>query len=163
MVLEKKWNEVLPTEPFESNYQTEMVLGNTRQTNRNMQKIFLFITVLGGMLSASGIFALASLNVAKRTKEIGVRKTLGASVANIVGLLNREFTFVLLGSSVIGSVAGYYFMEWLLSQIYAYRIDVGILSVLLCALAIFSVGICTTSSTIIKAAGLSPVKTLRSE
>ncbi|HTF21209.1 MAG TPA: FtsX-like permease family protein [Chryseolinea sp.] len=161
--LEKKWKEIFPTEPFESNYQTEMVLGNSRQTNKNLQKVFLFITVLGGLLSASGIFALASLNVAKRTKEIGVRKTLGASVNSIVRLLNREFTIVLLASAVIGSAAGYFSMEWLLGEIYAYRISVGIFPVALCALTIFVIGIATTSSTIIKAAALNPVKTLRSE
>lgn len=161
--LEKKWKEVFPAEPFESQYQTEMVMGDSRATNANLQKVFLFITVLGGLLSASGIFALASLNIAKRTKEIGVRKTLGASVGNIVRLLNREFTIVLLVSAIAGSAAGYFAMEWLLSEIYAYRIDVGILSVAICALVIFGVGIATTSSTIVKAARLNPVKTLRSE
>lgn len=161
--LEKKWKEIFPMEPFESTYQTEVVLGNARQTNKNLQKVFLFITVLGGLLSASGIFALASLNVAKRTKEIGVRKTLGASVAHIVGLLNREFMIVLLLSAVIGSAAGYFAMDWLLGLIYAYRIDVGILPVAVCALAIFAIGIATTSSTIVNAARLNPVKTLRSE
>ncbi|MGC3947766.1 MAG: ABC transporter permease [Chryseolinea sp.] len=161
--LENKWKEVFPTEPFECYYQTEIVLGNARQTNGNLQKVFLFITVLAGLLSASGIFALASLNVAKRTKEIGVRKTLGASVNNIVSLLNREFRIVLVISMVLGSTAGYYIMEWLLGEIYAYRISVGILPVALCALAIFGIGIGTTSITIMKAAKLNPVKTLRTE
>lgn len=161
--LEAKWKEVFPTEPFESHDQTEMVLGDTRQTNAKLQKVFLFITVLGGILSAAGIFALASLNVAKRTKEIGVRKTLGASVSNIVGLLNREFRIVLMISAVIGSTAGYYAMEWLLGEIYAYRIEVGVIPVALCAIAIFGIGIGTTSVTIMKAAKLNPVKTLRSE
>ncbi|MEJ1238008.1 FtsX-like permease family protein [Chryseolinea sp. T2] len=161
--LETKWKEVFPTEPFECYYQTEIVMGNARQTNGNLQKVFLFITVLAGLLSGSGIFALASLNVAKRTKEIGVRKTLGASVNNIVGLLNREFRIVLFISAAVGSTAGYYAMEWLLAEIYAFRIGVGIVPVALCALAIFAIGIGTTSITIVKAARLNPVKTLRTE
>jgi putative ABC transport system permease protein len=161
--LESRWKEVLPGEPFESYYQTELVLGGTRHTNGNLQKVFLFITVLGGLLSASGIFALASQNVARRTKEIGVRKTLGASVGNIVTLLNREFVLVLVLSAIVGSVAGYFAMEWLLEQLYAYRIGVGILPAAICALAIFIVGISTTSSTIMKAAKLNPVKSLKSE
>jgi ABC-type antimicrobial peptide transport system permease subunit len=101
--LEKVWKELYPTKPFESQYQEELVLGNSRNLNTNLEKIFLFITVLGGLLSASGIFALASLNIAKRTKEIGIRKALGASVNNIVGLLNREFTIILIIAAIIGS------------------------------------------------------------
>lgn len=161
--LEKKWKEVFPMEPFEASYQSERVMGETRQTNANLQKIFIFITVLGGLLSASGIFALASLSISRRTKEIGVRKTLGASVSHIVNLLNRQFMIVLLLAAIAGSTLGYYAMDWMLSAIYVYRIDVGILPVALCALAIFGVGFATTSSATVKAARLNPVKTLRSE
>ena len=66
--LETTWKEVFPTRPFESQFQEDLVLKGSRETNANLEKIFLFITVLGGLLSASGIFALASLNIAKRTK-----------------------------------------------------------------------------------------------
>ena len=127
------------------------------------EKIFLFITILGGLLSASGIFALASLNIAKRTKEIGIRKALGASVTNVVRLLNKEFVIVLSIAAVLGSVSGYFLTDAMLSEIYAYRIPVGIISVCLCALAIFSIGIFTTSVTILGAAKANPVDTLRNE
>lgn len=161
--LEKTWKEVFPSKPFESNFQEDLVLKGSRETNANLEKIFLFITVLGGLLSASGIFALASLNIAKRTKEIGIRKTLGASVNNIVSLLNKEFTIILLIAACIGSVAGYFLTDMMLSAIYAYRIAVGIIPAILCALAIFGVGIFTTSATIVKAARSNPVDTLRTE
>jgi putative ABC transport system permease protein len=161
--LEKVWKELYPTKPFESKYQEDLVLAGSRELNANLEKIFLFITLLGGLLSASGIFALASLNIAKRTKEIGIRKALGASVNNIVGLLNREFTIILAIAAILGSIGGYFITGALLAQIYKYHIPVGIMSVVLCALAIFSVGILTTSSTILKAAKTNPVDTLRSE
>ena len=131
--LETTWKEVFPTRPFESQFQEDLVLKGSRETNANLEKIFLFITVLGGLLSASGIFALASLNIAKRTKEIGIRKALGATIGNIVGLLNREFVIVLTIAAIVGSVSGYFLTNALLAEIYAYRIPVGIISVVLCA------------------------------
>ncbi|MBA4055531.1 MAG: hypothetical protein C0490_12520 [Marivirga sp.] len=161
--LEKVWKELYPTKPFESKFQEDLVLQGSRELNANLEKIFLFITILGGLLSASGIFALASLNIAKRTKEIGIRKALGASINNIVGLLNREFMIVLLIAVILGSVGGYYLTGTLLASIYAYHIPVGIISVILCASGVFVLGLFTTSTTILKAAKTNPVDTLRSE
>jgi ABC-type antimicrobial peptide transport system permease subunit len=161
--LETTWKQLFPTKFFESNYQEDLVLKNSRETNANLEKIFLFITVLGGLLSASGIFALASLNIAKRTKEIGIRKALGASITNVVTLLNKEFVIILFFAAVMGSVGGYYLTNALLADIYAYHIPVEIASVVACASFIFGVGLLTTSSTILKAAKANPVDTLRNE
>lgn len=161
--LEKTWKEVFPTRPFESNFQDDLVLQGSRELNGNLEKVFLFITILGGLLSASGIFALASLNIARRTKEIGIRKALGATVGNIVGLLNKEFMIVLIIAAIVGAVGGYFLTDTLLSEIYAYRIAVGIVPVVLCALTIVGIGLLTTSTTILQAAKSNPVDTLRSE
>lgn len=161
--LEGKWKELFPTKQFEAQFQEDLVLKDSRETNANLEKIFLFITVLGGLLSASGIFALASLNIAKRTKEIGIRKALGASIQNVVTLLNREFIIILSVAGVLGAIAGYYLTNALLKEIYAFHIPVGIVSVILCTLFIFAVGLVTTSTTIFKAAKANPVDTLRTE
>ena len=161
--LEKTWKELFPARPFESSFQEELVMADARRSNTNMQKIFFFITVLGALLSASGIFALASLNIAKRTKEIGIRKALGASIGNILGLLNREFVIILALAAIAGSVGGYFLTDMILTEFYAYHISVGWVPVTLCAVAIFAVGISTTSSTILRAAQENPVHTLRSE
>jgi putative ABC transport system permease protein len=161
--LETTWKSIFPTKPFESRFQEDMVMKGTKDTNANLEKIFLFITVLGGLLSASGIFALASLNIARRTKEIGIRKVLGATELTIVGLLNREFILILLIAAILGSVGGYFLTDLILGKIYAYHVAVGMISVVLCAVLIFAVGIATTSSTILSAAKANPVDTLRSE
>lgn len=161
--LEKTWKQVFPAKEFVSNFQEDLLLKNSRETNANLEKIFLFITVLGGLLSASGIFALASLNIAKRTKEIGIRKALGASIQNVVGLLNREFIVILFIAGILGSVVGYYLTNLLLKEIYAFHIPVGIVSVVGCTIFIFLVGIFTTSTTILRAAKANPVDTLRNE
>jgi putative ABC transport system permease protein len=161
--LERTWKELFPTKPFESQFQNDIVLKDTKETGANLEKIFLFLTVLGGLLSASGIFSLASLNIAKRTKEIGIRKTLGAKLSNIVALLNKEFVIILSISGVLGAVGGYFATDAMLAEIYAYHISVGMIPVILCALAIFAIGIITTSITILRAAKANPVDTLRNE
>ncbi|HYI78027.1 MAG TPA: FtsX-like permease family protein, partial [Chryseolinea sp.] len=161
--LEKTWKEVFPGRAFESQFQEDLVLKESRSANANLEKIFLFITILGGVLSASGIFALASLNIAKRTKEIGIRKALGASVENVIGLLNLEFIIILGIAGVIGAVAGYHLTNALLKEIYAFHVPVGIVSVVMCSIFIFVIGILTTSATIFKAAKANPVNTLRNE
>lgn len=161
--LEAKWKELFPAKEFSSQFQEDLVLKNSRETNANLEKIFLFITVLGGLLSASGIFALASLNIAKRTKEIGIRKALGASIRNVVVLLNREFIIILSIAGVLGALSGFYLTNALLQEIYAFHIPVGIVSVVLCTLFILGVGLFTTSTTILKAAKANPVDTLRTE
>ena len=161
--LERTWKEVLPGKPFESRFQQDILLDNSKMMNANMEKIFLFITILGALLSASGIFALASLNVLKRTKEIGIRKTVGASVSNILGLINREFVIVLVLAAVAGSIGGYYATNKLLGILYAYHISVGLVPVVLSAAFIFGIGIFTTSVTILQAARANPVSSLRTE
>ena len=161
--LEATWKEIFPGKPFESQFQQDILLKGSKRMNGNMKKIFLFITVLGGLLSASGIFALASLNVIKRTKEIGIRKTLGATVSNILALMNREFVIILLVAAILGSVGGFYATNALLGILYAYHISVGILPVLLSATFIFGIGIFTTTVTILKAARSNPVHSLRAE
>jgi ABC-type antimicrobial peptide transport system permease subunit len=161
--LEKNWKELYPTKPFDSHFQDDILLEGPKRVNTNLLKIFLFLTFLGGLLSGSGIFSLASLNVAKRTKEIGIRKTLGASANNIVALINREFAIILGVAMVLGSAGGYFATDWLLTEIYAFHIEVTALPVITCAVAIFIIGISATTATIVKAAKMNPVKTLRSE
>ncbi len=161
--LEAIWQESFPEKPYFGNYQEDNILGGLRETNGNLKKIFLFLTVLGGLLSISGIYALASLNVEKRTKEIGVRKALGASLSNLVMILSREFAIILGFAALLGSVGGYYLSTGLLDEIYAYHISVGAFPLIFSSLIIFSMGILTTGWIITKAALANPVKSLRDE
>ncbi|MEP1891676.1 MAG: FtsX-like permease family protein, partial [Cyclobacteriaceae bacterium] len=161
--LEAIWKEEFPEKPFQSQYQEEMVMDNMRQTNGNLKKIFLFLTILGGLLSASGIFALASLNIEKRNKEIGIRKALGASVSQIIRLLGKEFALILVIAATLGSVMGFFLSTLLLDEIYAYHMEVGILSAIFAAIVICAIGLLSTSSVILKAAVANPVTSLRDE
>lgn len=161
--LEAEWKKMYPTQPYSSRFQEDVVLAESNQTNGNLKKIFLFLTVLGGLLSASGIYSLASLNIARRTKELGIRKALGATMQNILVLLNKEFVIILVIAGLLGSVGGYYGATWILDLIYAFHIPIKLTPVALSAFAIFIIGIATTSITIYRGAKANPADTLRNE
>ncbi len=161
--IEGKWKEIFPNKPFELRSQEEVLFEDAMETNRNLTQIFLFITFLGCILSGSGIYSLANLNIEKRIKEIGVRKVLGATVGNILKLINQEFAVILSISMLLGGVGGYFLTKILLDEIYASHIEVGIFTVFFCSLFIFVIGISTTSGTIFRAAVANPATTLRDE
>jgi len=161
--VEKSWKSIYPGKPFSSELQRNLITAGMKQLNMNMKRIFLFLTFLAAILSAAGIYSLASLNIVKRTKEIGIRKVLGASVKSVLFLLNREFAIILAVAGIVGGVAGSYVTGRLLDGLFAYHIGIGVIPALLCALAVFMIGILTTSSTIYKAAKTNPVKSLRNE
>lgn len=161
--IEGEWKKIYPNKPFNSRTQSEILFANSMEVNRNLTQIFLFLTILGCLLSASGIYSLANLNIEKRTKEIGIRKVLGASIASIIQLINREFAIVLGLAMIFGSIGGFFLTEILISEIYTLHIEISILPVILCGLFIFLVGISTTSGTIFRAAVANPATTLRDE
>lgn len=159
--LEKKWKELLPGRPFDCRYQDEVLLKETREVNASFEKMFLFITILGMILSVSGIYSLAAQNIAKRTREIGIRKALGASINDIFGLLNRGFVMVMLLAAIGGGFGGYYLSEYVMTGFFAHHISVSMIPVIGCALAVFMVGTITTSVVILRAAKSNPVETLK--
>lgn len=161
--LEKQWKVLFPDKPFEARLQEDVVYEDANAYNGNLTQICFFITLLGCLLSASGIYALASLNVQRRTKEIGVRKVLGASVGTIVRLLNKEFSIILALAAILGSSGGYLLTNALLNDLYVQHIEIGIATIALCAGLIFAIGISTTSATILRTATDDPTKTLRTE
>ncbi|MEM9326498.1 MAG: ABC transporter permease [Bacteroidota bacterium] len=161
--IEAIWKEEFENRPFMSRFQEDMTMGSIRRTNTNLKKIFIFLTILGGLLSAAGIFALASLNVERRTKEIGIRKALGASIQHMIALLSREFSIILGIAALLGGVGGYFIADTMLEEIYAYRLPIGIIPVMMGGLTLVIVGLMTTGSTIFHAARANPVKSLRDE
>ncbi len=161
--LEKTWRSLFPHLPFDGQLQDDVVLKDLRLANINLTKIFLFLTILGTVMSIAGIFSIASLNITRRTKEIGVRKVLGASRSSIVVLMNREFVIILAIAVVLGSVGGLFLTDLLLSFLYNHHIAVSAFSVILSGLTLFAAGYLTTSGSILKAARANPVDALRSE
>jgi ABC-type antimicrobial peptide transport system permease subunit len=122
-----------------------------------------YVALLALIISAMGMFALISLNVAKRTKEIGIRKILGASVLVIGKLITKEYVAVFLISSLIAVVTGYYMSKIFISSIFAYYVDFGILPFVLSIIIVLFIAVLTIGSQLYKAATSNPVESLRYE
>ena len=161
--MEDEWRKLFPDQPFLSSLQDEEVYMEANAYNNNLKQIFFFLTALGCLLSVSGIYALASLNIQKRTKEIGVRKVLGATIASIMTLLNREFAIIMAVAMVIGGAGGFIVTQALLTDLYAQHIETGLLPVIFCCLILFVIGLSASSGIILKVAFTNPSETLRTE
>ncbi|UFH53060.1 ABC transporter permease [Spirosoma sp. KNUC1025] len=154
----KKYN---PNYPFEYTFADESYKAKFADEQRTGSLISLF-TGLTIIISCLGLFGLAAYTAQQRTKEIGVRKVLGATVTNIVGLLTKEFIQLIGIAFVIGAPIGWYVMEkWL--QDYSYRIAIGVGVFLLTLSSAIVIVTLTVSFQAIKAALVNPVKSLRSE
>ena len=127
-----------------------------------MSQIFSYFTFLAILIACLGLFGLASFTAEQRTKEIGIRKALGASVSEIIFLLSKEFTRWVLVANIIAWPLAYFAMNrWL--QNFAYRINIGIGTFILAALLALVIALLTVGYQAIKAARANPVEALRYE
>lgn len=160
--LEKTWYEVEPNKPFNGHYQDEFI-ANSELVNKNIQIIFFFIGLLALILTIIGLFTLVSLNVIKRTKEIGIRKALGAPVSNIILILNRQFIWILSLGIVIGIGLSLFLIDTLISSIFYYYQGVTPMTIIVPVFIILVISLFTSSSRIFATARQNPVLSLRYE
>jgi putative ABC transport system permease protein len=159
--IESKWKTMIPKRPFSYYFLDEFFDKQYRSEDR-FGKLFLNFAILAIFISCLGLLGLASYSTMQRTKEIGVRKVLGASVANIVNLLSIDFLKLVIISFIIAAPLAWYFMyKWL--QGFAYRIGIGWLVFVEAALTAIIIALITVSFQAIKAAVANPVKSLRTE
>ncbi|AQG79416.1 ABC transporter permease [Spirosoma montaniterrae] len=129
---------------------------------QNQNNLLLIFTALAIFIACLGLFGLVTFTAEQRTKEIGVRKVLGASVISIVALLSKEFLKLVLIAIMIASPLAWYAMNrWL--QGFAYKIDISWWMFVLAGLLAVGIALLTVSFQSIKAALMNPVKSLRSE
>lgn len=159
--IESMFHRILPGQPF-NYYFMEDSFNNIYQAEQRLGKIFMTFTILSIVIACLGLFGLAAFNAEKRTKEIGIRKVMGASVGQIAYKLSIDF-LKLVGISILVSVPlGWYAMNvWL--EDFSYHIDIGWWVLLLSALLAAGISIITVSYQGIKAANANPVKSLRTE
>jgi ABC-type antimicrobial peptide transport system permease subunit len=159
--VEDTWNTFFPETPFEYHFLDE-AYDRLYRTERRMGILFHYFSVLAILISCLGLFGLASFMAEKRTKEIGIRKVLGASLSGIVVLLNKQFTkWVLLANVLSWPVAYYTMSKWL--QGFAYRINLGIGTFALAAVMALAIAVGTVSYQSVKAALTNPADSLRYE
>jgi len=159
--LENKWKEFVPYFPFEYGFLDEKINANYH-TEQRTGTIFKYFTFLALFISCLGLFGLATFMGEQRTKEIGIRKVLGASVSGILLLLSREFTKCVLIANIIAWPAAYFIInKWL--ENFAYRMNLGIWIFMLSGILVLVIAIFTISYQAIKAAITNPVESLRYE
>jgi putative ABC transport system permease protein len=158
---ETKWKTLVPEETFKYVFLDENI--NTQYENeKRAGEVFGIFSGLAIIIACVGLFGLAAYTATLRTKEIGVRKVLGASVGNVVFLLSKDFTKLILIAFVLAVPLSWYIMNsWL--QDFAYRIELGPGVFLLAGSAALLISWITVSYQSIKAAIVNPIKSLRSQ
>ncbi|HET9746478.1 MAG TPA: ABC transporter permease [Chitinophagaceae bacterium] len=155
------WRRLNPNEPFEYNFLDDDFQKNYAADQR-LAAIVRNFTVIAILISCLGLFGLATFSAEQRTKEIGVRKVLGASVGNVVGLLSKDFLKLVFIAIVIASPVTWLVMnKWL--QDFAYRTNISWTVFVITALIAGGIALFTISFQSIKAASANPVKSLRTE
>lgn len=130
---------------------------------RNLKILFLGIAALGSMLSLIGIFSLASMNVKKRTKEISIRKVLGATFRQVMLVVNRSFTTILFSALILGVVSGIFLSDMVLASIYKFYRNASEIESLLIGMGVIVVAILFISFAAYKPVNANPSEGLRSE
>ena len=159
--VEKQWKRIYPHTPFDFTFLDDSLaqLYKKEQTTAWLLNIATGITIF---ISCIGLFGLTMFTAARRTREIGIRKVLGASVPDIATLLSKDFVFLVSIALLIASPIAWIFMHsWLRG--FAYRIPIGIDIFLIAGGAILFITLLTVGFQSIKAALVNPIKSLRTE
>ncbi|HEY0656640.1 MAG TPA: ABC transporter permease [Chryseosolibacter sp.] len=160
--MEKEWKQIFPNRLYNGRVINEGMVEAT-QVNVNIVKMFAFLGIVALLLSATGLFTLVSLNIIKKMKEIGVRKVLGASIANITRIINTQFVIMLVIASLLGSLGAYFLVDILMSTIWKYYQATTPMALILSVAVMFLISAIAIGYKVFSAASMNPVKTLRVE
>ncbi len=159
--LKKTWEAVALDQPFQYSFLEDNLVRQYQNEDRWI-RITGYTFLFAILISCLGLLGLASLSVTRRTKEVGIRKVLGASVSNLVLLLSGEFAKLVVVANLLAWPAAYYVMNrWL--QDFAYRIDPGPEIFILCGVLALGIALLTVGAQSMKAALANPVDALRYE
>ncbi|MDW3195397.1 MAG: ABC transporter permease [Cytophagales bacterium] len=158
--IERLWQE-MSQENFNYSF-LDQDLQQQYESDNNTAKMFNIFTYIAIIMSCTGLFALATYVVNQRSKEMGIRKVLGASLPHIIAVFSKEFIILISVAFVIGiPIAFYALNEWLSS--FAYHVSVGVLSFAIAGVLTAMLVLITVSYQALKIATINPVKVLRSE
>lgn len=159
--IQASWHKLNPNEPFEYSFLDEDFQKNYEAENR-LSAIVSYFTIIAILISCLGLFGLATFSAEQRTKEIGVRKVLGASVTGIIALLSKDFLKLVTISILIASPIAWWAMhKWL--QDFAYRTNISWSVFVVTTVVALLIALITISFQAIRAAIANPVKSLRTE
>ena len=159
--IEKLWTSTYPDYVYEYHFLDDTI-GNFYKQEDQLSQLYKIFAGIAIFISCLGLYGLVSFMAVQRTKEVGIRKVLGASVRNIIYLLSKEFTILIIMAFAISAPIAYYIMhEWLKN--YAYRIPIGASIFIMAILGSIVIAWITVAHRAINAALANPVKSLRSE
>jgi len=160
-LLKSKWQEFAPNLPFEYAFLDNDV-ARQYQAEQRWGKIVRYSSLFAIVIACLGLFGLSALSVARRTKELGIRKVLGATVSGLVGLINREFVIPVAFGNLIAWPAAWLVMHrWLHG--FAYRVEISAWTFVMAGLLTVMVAILTVSVQALRGALVNPVESLRYE
>lgn len=156
------WKKVFPMKPYTGFYQNQITT-EAYEISKGIARIFSWFAIISILLTATGLFALVSLTVLKKMKEIALRKVVGARAGHILVLVNRGYFWIFIISSAIGCYGGWSLTSLMLNMIF--KINAGIeKSTLIGSVAVlFVIAACTTGIKVWQAVRTNPVKLLRTE
>ncbi len=159
--LESTWNEMAPGQPFTYSFLDDE-FGKMYSAETRLGQVFGVFAGFAILIACLGLFALTAFTAEQRTKEIGIRKVLGASSSGIVVLLSKEFSKLVLIAFVVASPLAWWSMnKWL--EDYQYKVNVGVSIFLIAGLFVAGIALLTISFQAFKAASSNPVKSLKTE
>jgi putative ABC transport system permease protein len=160
-VLQKVWKEIAPAQDFDYTFLDESIAAQYEAEKRT-NVIVKIASLLSVFIACMGLFGLATLAVTKRTKEIGIRKVLGAKISSLVALLAKDFVQLVGIAAIIAFPLSWWFMhDWL--KDFAYRVNIQWWVFLVAGMMVILITILTVSIQAIRAALANPVKSLRTE
>jgi putative ABC transport system permease protein len=159
--IETKWKEMAPGQPITYYFMDER-FGKMYANETRLGKVFGVFAGLAILIACLGLFALTAFTAEQRTKEIGIRKVLGASVSGIVMMLSKDFGKLVVIAFVLAAPLAWYAIDWWLKD-YTFKTEVGIGLFLFAGFAAFFIAWITMSFQSFKAASSNPIKSLRSE
>ena len=160
--MQQTWKRLFPHLPYAGFFQSD-IIAETIQITDAIKLLSIYVAIIVLITTGLGLYALVSLNTIRRTKEIGIRRVLGADFTNIAFLISREFLILLIIGGIFGSLFGYFMVTALLSSIWAYYVDFGISPFLLATLMMVIIALLTISSRVITIATSNPVEAIRYE
>lgn len=159
--IEETWKQLMPDVPMVYTFLDEDYdrLYVAERTLREVFGVFSFIAVF---LACAGLFGLASFMTERRTREIGVRRILGATVFQTAGLLLKEYVYLVLIATALAAPIAYFAMgQWL--QMFSYRVDVGPAAFIVAGVVVLAIALMTVSLRVVRVARAKPVDALRYE
>ena len=159
--IENEWNKLEPSHPFRYTF-LDQKFGALLRQQENFGTMFLFLTILAIIISAMGLYGLSSYTAEQRTKEIGIRKVLGASVSQIMKMLTKDFMKLVLIANIFAWPITYLLAkDWLAN--FSYQINMPILPYLFATILALIIALITVSSQAYLAANSDPVNALKYE